>query len=55
MCIGEICLVGGDSKSGNLYFRDKPVCDDMWDMLDARVACRSLGFGGALRATRGSE
>ena len=54
-CVGEVCLDGGNAKSGNLYIRGKPVCHDQWDMQDADVACRSMGFVGAIRATTDSE
>ena len=42
-----MCLVGGDTTSGNLYIRDKPVCDDDWNIEDAQVACKEMGFSGA--------
>ena len=31
------------------------ICDDSWDLRDARVVCRMLGFDGALDAPRSSR
>ncbi|XP_022081555.1 deleted in malignant brain tumors 1 protein-like isoform X2 [Acanthaster planci] len=63
---GVICtldilrLVGGaDSKEGRLeiFLNGEwgTVCDDSWDIEDARVACRQLGFRDAIEATQGGS
>eukprot|EP00092_Neocalanus_flemingeri_P010631 GFUD01011453.1.p1 GENE.GFUD01011453.1~~GFUD01011453.1.p1 ORF type:complete len:228 (-),score=64.47 GFUD01011453.1:46-729(-) len=44
-------LGGSNSKEGNIYVNGRPVCDDEWDLKDATVACKSLGFKNAVKFT----
>ena len=46
-------LIGGVKDSeGNIFIDGKPICDDYWDLNDAKVACRQLGFANAVNATQ---
>lgn len=57
---GTIRLVGGKtSREGNveIYHLGQwgSICDDEWDLREANIACRILGFPNATRATHNSE
>eukprot|EP00092_Neocalanus_flemingeri_P030350 GFUD01032946.1.p1 GENE.GFUD01032946.1~~GFUD01032946.1.p1 ORF type:complete len:390 (+),score=107.58 GFUD01032946.1:35-1204(+) len=47
----KICLLGGSSGSGNVYYEGKPVCQNGWDFPDAHVVCKALGYSGASNFT----
>lgn len=57
---GSIRLVGGRNPTeGNVevYYRGRwgSVCDDEWDIREAYIVCKMLGYNRAVRATFNSQ
>ena len=45
---------GGHPHKGNIMINGRPVCDDGFTLMNAHVACRELGYPGALSFTNKS-
>eukprot|EP00118_Oscarella_pearsei_P015073 m.133144 g.133144 ORF g.133144 m.133144 type:complete len:469 (+) comp38108_c0_seq1:881-2287(+) len=59
VCIGNIRLIGGlkpDEGRVEVLYNGTwgAVCDADWDIMDAHVACRQLGFSRAAKAAKGA-
>ena len=57
---GSIRLVGGrNSAEGNVevYYKGRwgSICDDEWDIREAYIVCKMLGYNRAVRATFNSQ
>ena len=52
----NVTLVNGQgSHEGNVFVNGMPVCDDYWDLKDAWVVCKQLGFASVVSATSRSK
>ena len=52
-CKGDYCIGGGSCDNGDVFIRGQPVGDTNWDLTDAKVMCKYMGFNAALRHTTG--
>ena len=43
---------GGGCSYGDVFIRSKPVGSTSWDITDADVMCRQMGFDTAIRSTK---
>ena len=53
---GTVCLSDStDPTQGHVTVGGRHVCDDGWDISDARVVCKSLGFSDATAYRRSAQ
>ena len=53
---GKLCLNrGGNRWEGNVFFDGRPLCATRWGKTEAKLVCKSLGFGRAKAVTRNSH